>query len=289
MKNLKYLIIALLVYSCHGDLDQTPTDPDLFTEVQVYSNAQEAKSALAKVYASFALTGQQGPAGQPDIDNSIIDEGFSQFTRVMYTLNECSTDTAVVGWGDPGLPNIHEMSWDVNNPWTKGMYFRLAQAVSFANSFIENAEELANSDSDTSFMIQEARFLRAYAYFQLMDMFANVPIVTKLTTTLPEQNSREEVFNFVESELKELTTSLNSSGANEYGRVDQTAAHALLSRLYLNAPVYAGRDMYQEASSSAQAALSGTYSLKNSSFLGIIYPSIFSLLKIFFNFSIFSI
>ena len=63
MKNLKYLIIALLVYSCHGDLDQNPTDPDLFTEVQVYNNAQEAKSALAKVYASFALTGQQGPAG----------------------------------------------------------------------------------------------------------------------------------------------------------------------------------------------------------------------------------
>lgn len=131
MKNFKYLlIIALTFYACHGDLDQNPTDPDLFTEVQVYSSSQEAKSALAKVYASFALTGQQGPAGQPDIDNSIIDEGFSQFTRVMYTLNECSTDTAVVGWGDPGLPNIHEMSWDVNNPWTKGMYFRLAQAVS---------------------------------------------------------------------------------------------------------------------------------------------------------------
>jgi hypothetical protein len=261
MKNLKYLIIALLVYSCHGDLDQNPTDPDLFTEVQVYNNAQEAKSALAKVYASFALTGQQGPAGQPDIDPSIIDEGFSQYTRVLFTLNESSTDTAIFSWGDPGLPNIHLMSWDVNNPWTKGMYFRLAQAVSFANSFIENAADLAKSDTDTSFMIEEARFLRAFAYFQLMDMFANVPIVTKLTTTLPEQNSREEVFNFVESELKELTTSLNSSGANEYGRVDQTAAHALLSRLYLNAPVYAGRDMYQEASSSAQAALSGTYSL----------------------------
>ncbi len=262
MKNFKYLlIIALTFYGCHGDLDQNPTDPDLFTEVQVYSSSQEAKSALAKVYASFALTGQQGPAGQPDIDNSIIDEGFSQFTRVMYTLNECSTDTAVVGWGDPGLPNIHEMSWDVNNPWTKGMYFRLAQAVSFANSFIENAEELAASDPETAFMIQEARFLRAYAYYQLMDMFANVPIVTKLTTELPQQNTREEVFNFVDSELKDLTSTLPSSGANEYGRVDQTAAHALLSRLYLNAPVYAGRDMYQEASASAQAAISGAYSI----------------------------
>ena len=39
------------------------------------------QKCFAKVYASFALTGQQGPAGQPDIDNSIIDEGFSQFTE----------------------------------------------------------------------------------------------------------------------------------------------------------------------------------------------------------------
>ena len=55
-----------------------------------------------------------------------------------------------------------------------------------------------------------------------MDMFANVPIVTKLTTELPQQNTREEVFNFVDSELKDLTSTLPSSGANEYGRVDQT-------------------------------------------------------------------
>ena len=49
MKNFKYLlIIALTFYACHGDLDQNPTDPDLFTEVQVYSSSQEAKSALLK-------------------------------------------------------------------------------------------------------------------------------------------------------------------------------------------------------------------------------------------------
>lgn len=262
MKNLKYIfILSLVLIACHSDLDQNPTDPDLFTEVQVYKSSAEAKSALAKVYASFALTGQQGPAGQPDIDNSIIDEGFSQFTRVLYTLNECSTDTAVVGWGDPGLPNIHEMSWDVNNPWTKGMYFRLAQAVSFANSFIENAEELAAADQDAAHMIQEARFLRAYAYYQLMDMFANVPIVTKLTTELPVQNTRAEVFAFVETELMELTTALPGSGSNEYGRVDQTAAFALLSRLYINAPVYINKNMYNEAASAAQSAISGAYKI----------------------------
>ena len=108
-------------------------------EVEVYQSEDDARGALAKVYSALAVTGQQGPDGDPDIDGSILDEGFSQYTRILHTLNEISTDHAVVGWGDPGLPNIHELSWDVNNGWTKGMYFRLGQVVSFANSFIENA------------------------------------------------------------------------------------------------------------------------------------------------------
>ena len=155
-----------MITSCQSDLDQNPIDPDLFTEVDVYSDASQARGALAKVYASLVLTGQQGPAGDPDIDNSLIDEGFSQYTRILFTLNEITTDNAVVGWGDPGLPNIHEMSWDVNNPWTKGMYFRLAQVVSFSNSFIENAADLAAGDSEVASYIAEARVIRAYAYLQ---------------------------------------------------------------------------------------------------------------------------
>ena len=84
MKQNIFLIISLsflLIFStsCVDDLNQNPTDPDLFTEVDVYSSPEQALGALAKVYAGLALTGQQGPAGQPDIDGSIIDEGFSQF------------------------------------------------------------------------------------------------------------------------------------------------------------------------------------------------------------------
>ena len=70
MKNLLkqlFYCVALLsfVTACHDDLDQSPIDPDSFTEENVFANATEAKGALAKVYASLALTGQQGPAGQP--------------------------------------------------------------------------------------------------------------------------------------------------------------------------------------------------------------------------------
>jgi len=263
MKKIFYLftLSSMILVSCHADLDQVPTDPDLFTEIDVFKDTDSAKGALAKIYASLAITGQKGPTGDPDIDPSLIDEGFSQYTRILYTLNVCSTDEAVVGWGDPGLPNIHEMSWDINNPWTQGMYFRLAQVVSFSNSFIENAADLASTNTEAANFVAEARFLRAYAYLQLIDMYANVPLVTELTSELPQQSNRQEIFSFIETELNELSSLLADSRSNEYGRVDKVAAWALLSRLYLNAPVYIGSDMSSQVIANAEKVISSSYSL----------------------------
>ena len=59
----------MILVSCHADLDQVPTDPDLFTEIDVFKDTDSAKGALAKIYASLAITGQIGPAGNPDCDD----------------------------------------------------------------------------------------------------------------------------------------------------------------------------------------------------------------------------
>ncbi len=256
--NRFFLIIpALFLFSCHDDLDQNPIDPDSFTENDVFANATEAKGALAKLYASLALTGQEGPAGQPDITG--IDEGTSQYSRMLFSLNELTTDNAVVGWGDPGLPDLHAMSWGAGNDFTTAMYNRLAQEVSFCNSFITNAANLSSPEVDA--YIAEARFLRAFAYYNLIDLYADVPLITVVSTSVPEQNSREEIFAFIESELLEIQDLLMESGANEYGRIDRVAAWALLSKLYLNAEVWTGEARYTDAIIYSQEVINSTYSL----------------------------
>jgi starch-binding outer membrane protein, SusD/RagB family len=259
MKTMKKIILLLAVcigvLSCHDDLNQSPIDPDSFTEENVFVNADEAKGALAKLYASLALTGQNGPAGQPDIAD--IDEGFSQFTRMLFNLNELTTDHAVVGWGDPGLPDLHGMYWSSSNDFTEAMYNRLAQEVSFCNSFIANAANL--SDDVVSTYIAEARFLRAFAYYNLIDLFGNVPLSTSITTDLPQQSTRAELFNFVEAELLEIKDQLLPSGSNEYGRVDQVAAWALLSKLYLNAEVWTGTPRYTDCVTYSSEVMNSTY------------------------------
>lgn len=261
MNNLTKLIFilpALIMVSCHDDLDQYPIDPDSFTETNVFSSASEARGALAKLYASLALTGQEGPAGQPDISG--IDEGTSQYSRLLFSLNELTTDNAVVGWGDPGLPNLHAMSWGAGNDFTTGMYYRLAQEVSFANSFISNAESLSGQEEVQAY-IAEARFLRAFAYYNLIDLYGDFPLVTEVSTEVPEQNSREEVFSFIEAELLEIQNILAQSGASEYGRVDRVAAWALLSKLYLNAEVWTGEERYTDAITYAGQVINSSYSI----------------------------
>ena len=260
MKNIfKNLILILAVstfiMSCHDELDQAPIDPDSFTEEDVFANATQAKGALAKLYASLALTGQQGPSGQPDLAD--IDEGFSQFSRMLYNLNELTTDHAVVGWGDPGLQDLHGMYWSSSNDFTEAMYVRLAQEVSFANSFIDKAANL--SDAEIAGFIAEARFLRAYAYYNLMDMFGNVPLTTAISTELPMQSTRAEIFAFVEAELLEIEPLLPAS--NEYGRVDQVAAQALLSRLYLNSEVWTGTPRWADCVNYSSMVMSSSYSI----------------------------
>jgi len=249
------MIFSLVAISCHEDLNQSPIDPDSFTEQDVFSNATEAQGALAKLYASLALTGQQGPAGQADIQD--IDEGFSQYSRMLFNLNELTTDHAVVGWGDAGLPDLHGMYWSSSNDFSEAMYYRLAQEVSFCNSFIDNASIL--TDTEVTSYIAEARFLRAFTYYNLMDLYGSVPLVTSVTTELPSQATRTELFNFIETELLEIETLLKDSGSNEYGRVDKVAAWALLSKLYLNAEVWTGAAKYTESVTYSNKVMTSSY------------------------------
>ena len=253
------LAMAFSLSACLKDLDQEPIDPDSFTEKDVFKNVTEAKSALAKIYASLSLTGQKGPAGDGDIAGA--DEGSTGYTRVQFYLQVASTDEAIIRWSDAGVPDFHNMSWTPSNAFSNAYYNRLGQQIAFANSFIDNAKALA-SDPEVAYYIAEARFIRAYAYYNVIDAFGKAPLVTSSKADLkPAQNTRAELFNFVETELKDLEGKLKPARTNEYGRVDQVAAQALLSRLYLNAKVYIGQDKYTDCITYAKKVIASPYSL----------------------------
>ncbi len=264
---LSAVFITSVVASCTKKLDLYPTND--ITSQSVYSTPAGYKQALAKVYGSFALTGNQGPAGNGDIQG--IDEGTSDFLRLYWIAQELSTDEAVVSWGDPGIQDFHNMNWSSSNPMLTGLYYRSTYQITLVNEFLRQStdDQLAargitgaSADSIRRYR-PEARFLRAYQYWVLMDLFGNPPFFTEADAigTLPKQIQRKDLFTYIESELKAVDADLAAPKSNEYGRADQAAAWALLARMYLNAEVYTGTARYGDAVTYSKKVIDAGYTL----------------------------
>ena len=274
MKNNKLKIVVaifcsvFILVSCTKQLDLLPTND--ITANLVYKDATGYKQAFAKMYASFALTGNNGPNGNGDIQG--IDEGTSDFLRLYWKAQELSTDEAVVSWGDPGIQDFHNMNWSSSNPMLTGLYYRSYYQITLANDFIRQASDanlasrgITGADADNIKKYRtEARFLRAYQYSVLMDLFGNIPFVTEadvLGASLPPQKTRTEIFSYIETELKAMEADLVDARKNEYGRADKAAAWALLARIYLNAQVYTGAAKNAEAITYSKKVIDAGYSL----------------------------
>jgi starch-binding outer membrane protein, SusD/RagB family len=264
--------LCLLMAACTKKLDRLPTND--ITAAQAYTTVAGYKEGLAKVYAAFALTGNDGGTGNPDIPSQIIaDEGNSDFLRLYFNLQELTTDEAAWSWEtDAGIQGLHEMSWSSINPIVDGLYYRSFFQITLCNEFIRQASDasiagrgLTGASADTLRGFRtEARFLRAYQYWVLMDLYGNPPFATEndpIGDFIPKQISRSNLFSYVESELLSVDSSLPAPKTNEYGRADQAAAWALLSRLYLNAAVYTGTARYTDAITYCNKIIGAGYTL----------------------------
>lgn len=245
------LFLAVGLDSCTKDLDVTPIDPNLETNIQ-------PEALFNKCYANIAVAGNGGANGDCDVDG--IDGGTSGFVRQMWNANELTTDESICGWGDEGIANFCYNTYDASHPMLRGYYYRLYTGISFCNQYLQ---EFGDKDAT---MTAEVRFLRAFDYFLLLDGWGNVPFVTGITSDKPAQYSRSDMFNFIESELLEIEPQLSAAVAKKssdpnYGRVDKAAAWMLLARLYLNAEVYTGTARYDKASQYAEQVMNSSYKL----------------------------
>jgi starch-binding outer membrane protein, SusD/RagB family len=257
---------------CIKKLDLVPVNGE--TADAVYKTVTGYKQALAKAYGAFALTGNTGGGGTPDLPPQIIaNEGFSDFLRLYWNLQELTTDESSWTWqGDAGIVGLKEHSWSSGNPMIAGVYYRSFYQITVCNDFIRQSSAgkisergfTGNDAADIKKFNAEARFLRAYQYWVLMDLYAQPPFVDEtapIATGLPTQLSRADLFSYIESELKAIEPELADARKNEYGRADKAAAWALLSRLYLNAKVYTGAEKNTEAIAQCQKIITAGYSL----------------------------
>ena len=236
-RNIKLFIPFMLLFfiismtSCVNDLNVQPIDPSV---IQTF----DQDGVFAKIYASLALTGQQGAAGNGDVAG--IDEGTSAFVRLVWNLNELTTDEAICSWGDPGIPEMNYNKWSSSHDQVKGLYYRLYFNITLCNRFLTNTTGL--TDAKSIKQRAEARFMRALNYYYLLDMFGNVPFteVVTLQNAAP-QIKRADLFAYVDKELAGCEKDMFQVGdAKPYYRVNVVANWLLRSRLFLNSQVFTG-------------------------------------------------
>lgn len=274
MKNLHKIfalsvILLVSVASCKkSDLNLTPVNDKTATDV--YATPAGYKQELVKLYASFGLTHSSGATDFSDLGG--LNPGFSDFLRLFWTSQELTTDEAICAWGDIGIPDLDKSLWAADNAFLRGLYSRSIYQITVSNEFLREstpeklaARNITGADAENIKKYRaEARFLRAFQYWVLMDGFGNPPFVTEddaIGKVAPKQIKRAELFKYVESELKAIEADLPDARSNEYGRADKGADWALLARLYLNAQVYTGTAKYTEAITYSSKVINAGYSL----------------------------
>jgi hypothetical protein len=203
-----------------------------------------------------------------DVDN-IIAPAYTSL-RTLYwgwhsyfdTQEECS-DVIVTpirlprnGWNDGGVYRaMHMHSWDATQSHSTGLWTRTFSGINNANRAIYQLEQISGLENLTV-TVAELKALRAFYYYILLDHFRNVPIVEKFDVPvgfLPEQNSAQEVYAFIEKELRAVIPLLSEENSNvTYGRMNKWAAKMVLAKLYLNAEVYTGTPKWAEALKEAE-------------------------------------
>ncbi|WP_242158558.1 RagB/SusD family nutrient uptake outer membrane protein [Aestuariivivens sediminis] len=245
------LVVLLGLSSCANDLDLFPTNEiqgdELFVSVEAY------KQGLSTVYQN--LSGFDG----------------SGVYRYYWTLQESGTDEMASKWD--GGQQTTQLIWSSDHNMSAERYREILYLVSLCNNFILEAspdvlQKRGFSEADKAeveIYLSEVRFVRAYAYWMLLDLFGNPTFATEVTLAngdTPSQIKQGDLFEFIESELQDIELNMVEARSNEYGRADRAAVWSLLARLYLNAEIYSGEAHFTEAISYSKKVIDAGYALE---------------------------
>ncbi len=248
----KILILSLLAFIVFQSCTKVNEDIyDKYAATAFYSSPTGSDVALASVYAQ--IPGNWNGVGYAGADNG------------WYDLNSMSSDEQVIPHRNTGdwqldFAQLYQRQWlptagIVGNTWSW-----LYKSVFTANLAVA---QLTASKADIA-KIAEAKVLRAFFYYLLMDDFGNIPFYTENNITVDKlpQKSRKEVFAFVVKELKDNVDLLSATkGGQYYGRFNKWAGYALLAKVYLNAGVFTGTPMWNECLAACTVLSTGGFSL----------------------------
>jgi starch-binding outer membrane protein, SusD/RagB family len=263
MKKSLYLIRVAMILLGVAVFSQSCTklDEKLYSEVtpsNFFKSDAEFVSALGAAYT------QLGGYASGDVNN----------------LQETTTDEMVVptrgsDWDDGGnWRRLHLHSWKFEDNAVSSAWGFCFSGVSTANRLIYQFTTLANggqvNKDVAAAYISELQALRSFFYWQLVDLYGNVPYDNDFANASPSptQVPRATVFGNIVTDLEAATTNMTKTvDGTTYGRMNYFAAKFLLAKLYLNSGVYSGTAQWDKCIAACDEIInSGKYSLEGNYF-----------------------
>ncbi len=249
------VLVAALSQSC------TKLDEELFSEVtpdNFFKTEEEFISALGSAYTKF------GGWAAGDLQN--LQE---------FTTDEMAAPTRGQDWDDGGAwRRLHLHAWTKEDGVMSGAWNFGFGGVNTANRLIYQFQSLVTSgqvkQDVADAYVAELQAVRGFFYWQLIDVYGNVPLVTDFAKAeaTPATKTRLEVYNWLITDLEAAVPKLSKAvDGTTYGRMNYYAGQALLAKLYLNAKIYSGTAQYDKAIAACDAIInSGKYNLESNFF-----------------------
>lgn len=217
-------IAAFFTFSSCVDLDKEPLGSARAGKIE---NEKQAFLRLAAVYSDM--------------------KDF-RYTWSINAFGDVLSDDATYSGSDNDAATftlMEEYQYPADHSEILNKYSQTYQCINKANLIIrdlENTDDALFSEYNREHMIAEAKFIRAYSYFELVKTFGGVPLYTSVLELDQEKLGRstaEEVYAAIEKDLEEAAAVLPSkSEINNYmtkyaGRITKGAAYAMQTRVYL--------------------------------------------------------
>ena len=194
----------------------------------------------------------------------------------VYIMSETCTDEIIVpnritDWGDDASwEQLWKHTWDAtfqDGDFTWGYIYG---GISGINGILETVGQLNPAPANLASIQAELKTVRAFYYFQGIDLFGNIPIVENNHVPLSAlaTKARKDVFDYTEKEIKDNLNALSAAmDGTTYGRATQWFSRALLAKLYINAGVFTGTTRWQDCIDACDSILnSNLFTLENNFF-----------------------
>lgn len=215
-----FIVILIFGMGCSDFLDKEPLDE--ITSSSFYSTDAEAELAAISMYSAVQAINWKGKS---------------------WMIEEIPSDNTTTGGNDPDFSPIDDFTTNADNPAVLEYWAEHFKLITLANQILTFVPDIVMDEDQKASILGEAKFLRAYSYFDLVRIFGEVPIITEVPTVDSDlqvfRDPVSEVYTFISNDLLEAIEDLPEvRPSSDIGRATAMAARALLAKVYVTTGDY---------------------------------------------------